>query len=150
MNDNEFINKVMLIGQVMTELLHSVLVIFEALEKQGIVSREAFINNLQERLEQSGRNIFEGPNRGKGLSKGSRRQQRMYEKEIRILVFSPHIVKVRINRFTTVRQIIADLEKIGLKGFELGVEPHDFLFTAKERIFDKVDGIIYAFPTEGG
>jgi hypothetical protein len=77
----------------------------------------------------------------------------MQEKEINILVLSSHIVRLKITKFTTVRQIIADLEKLGLKGFALGAEPKEFLFMPGERIFSKLDGeVVYAFPCpeEGG
>jgi hypothetical protein len=71
----------------------------------------------------------------------------MPEKEIKILLPSPTILKVRVSRTTTVRQIEERLEELGLKGYVLAAEPSDFLYFSNERLFNKISEgeIVYAF-----
>ena len=74
----------------------------------------------------------------------------MPDKEIKILVLSPTILKIKIRRTTTVKQIQERLEELGLKGHVLAAEPTDFFYLSNERLFNKIlEGeIVYAFPEE--
>ena len=77
-------------------------------------------------------------------------EETMPEKEIKILLPSPIILKVRISRTTTVRHIQERLEEFGLKGYVLAAEPRDFVYLPHECLFRKiVEGeVVYAFAEE--
>lgn len=61
MDNDELNEKVRWMGNVVTDLLFGLLVTFESLEQQGIVSRENFVRNMKKKSEQVGSSIFEKP-----------------------------------------------------------------------------------------